>query len=619
MFQALKICLLSLALSLCCGLAVATDLVRERAVFEDVSTTMGLEQVKGAAFKVLEGEVVGEGFRRSALWLRLTVDVPASTASAPKLVLSIRPSLLDSAALYLPAQSGGPQLIDLSQRSAQTSTVFELPAGRQTLYMRVQSISFLIMQVQVKSSQDHLAGNLLEHLKTGAIVAIYASLLMGALGYVVIRRSSVATFLFLNLLSSLLLYLSQFDFSRELLASSWLAQQPASRWLTIVNLMCVCLLTQSVLGFLGRRTLQQLVRALAAVFALLALAFFYVDPFEVLRISAFLGALSLLAIVGSLSFWLLRQAPPWRTLQVPHLIVGLIVLAFDFVLLSAMLQILRLAPVNALMLDGLAFRGFFLPLIMFCVFWYASRRSEAYAEGQRLARAQAEVQYDESKKRLDQQSEFIAMLVHEFKTPLYTIQLAATSLSNRLGVRDEDGRRFNNILRSADDLNFIIERCAQVDQIEQGQLPLSPALVNLDTLLNEARSVHDSERLVFSGPKGLKLVTDYQFLRIILINLVTNALKYSPPAGPVEVSLEALTLGGKSMVRLKVSNALGPAGAPDPARVFSRYYRGEGAKQYVGTGLGLWLSQALAAKLGSQLVCAVEGQAISFCMKLELS
>lgn len=615
MLQALKICLLSLALALCGGLAGATDLVRERAVFEDVSTTMSLEQAKGAAFKVLEAEVVGEGFRRSAFWLRLAVDVPASE---PKLVLSIRPSLLDSAALFLPTQSGAWQLIDMSQRSAQASTVFDLPAGRQTLYLRVQSTSFLIMQIQVESSQDQLAGNLADHVKAGAIMAIYASLLMGALGYLVIRRSSVAAFLFLNFFSSLVLYLAHFDFSDEIFTLSWLEPQSVSRWLTIVNFMCVCLLVQSILGVIGRRRLQLLVGALAAVFALLALAFFYVDPFEVLRISAFLGALSLLAILGGLSFWLLRQMPPWRQLQVPHLLVGLTVLSVDFVLVSAMSQILRLVPVDALMLNGLALRGFFLPLVMFCVFWYASRLSEIYAEGQRMARVQTEVQFTETKKRLNQQSEFIAMLVHEFKTPLYTIQLAATSLSDRLGARGEDSRRFNNILRSADDLNFIIERCAQVDQIEQGELPLSPALVNLDTLLNETRSVHGSERLVFSGPKGLKLVTDYQYLRIILLNLVTNALKYSPPQGPVEVSLEALLLGGKSLVRLKVANALGPAGAPDPARVFSRYYRGEGAKKFVGTGLGLWLSQALATKLGSQLVCVVEGPAISFCMELEL-
>ncbi|MEI7783964.1 MAG: 7TM-DISM domain-containing protein [Betaproteobacteria bacterium] len=615
MFQALKICLLSLALSLCCGLAGAADLVRERAVFEDVSGRMSLDQVKGAAFKVLEGDVVGEGFRRSALWLRLRVDVPAS---APPLVLSVRPSLLDTAVLYLP-KADGPGVIDLSQRSAQAHTPFELPAGPQILYLRVQSAGFLIMAIQVEGSADEMAGNLVDHFKTGAIVAIYASLLIGALGYIVIYRSSVVGFLFLNLFSSLLLYLAQFDFAGELFTAAWFAGNSAARCLTIINFMCVCLLTQSVLGFVGRRRLQLLVRALAAAFALLALAFFYADPFEVLRISAFLGALSLLAIFGGLSFLLLRQAPPWRKLQVPHLIVGLTVLAFDFVLLSAMLQILRLAPVNALLLNGLAFRGFFLPLTMFCVFWYVSRRSEVYAEGQRLARAQAEVQYTETKKRLDQQSEFIAMLVHEFKTPLYTIQLAATSLSSRLGVRDEESRRFNNILRAADDLNFIIERCAQVDQIEQGQLPLSPALINLDTLLHETRSLHGSERLAFSGPKGLKVVTDYQYLRIIVLNLVTNALKYSPPAAPVQVDLEPLTRGGKSMVLLKVSNALGPAGAPDPARVFSRYYRGEGAKQYVGTGLGLWLSQALASKLGSQLVCEVEGQAISFCMNLELS
>lgn len=616
MFQALKFFLLSLALSLCCGHVWAADLVRERAVFEDASGGMSLAEVRGAAFKVLEGKVVGEGFRRSAVWLRLKVDVPAST---PPLALSIRPSLLDGAALYLPAQSGAPQAIDMSQRSAQARTVFELPAGPQTLYLRVQSASFLIMEIQVESSQDQLAGNLADHIKTGAIVAIYASLLMGALGYVAIHRSSVAAFLFLNLLSSLLLYLAQFDFSRELIPSSWLAQPSASRWLTIVNFMCVCLLTQSVLGFVGRRRLQLLVRALAACFAVLALAFFYADPFEVLRISAFLGALSLLAIFGGLSLWLLRQAPPWREWQVAHLIVGLTVLAFDFVLISAMLQILRLAPVNGLLLNGLAFRGFFLPLTMFCVFWYASRRREVYAEGQRLARAQAEVQYAETHKRLDQQSEFIAMLVHEFKTPLYTIQLAATSLSNRLGMRDEETRRFNNILRAADDLNFIIERCAQVDQIEQGQLPLLPTQVHLDTLLNETRPVQGSERLVFSGPKGLTLVTDYQYLRIIVLNLVVNALKYSPPDSPVQVAIEPLADGGKALVLLKISNVLGNAGAPDPARVFNRYYRGEGAKQQVGTGLGLWLSQVLALKLGSRIECAVDGPSIHFCMKLELS
>jgi signal transduction histidine kinase len=82
---------------------------------------------------------------------------------------------------------------------------------------------------------------------------------------------------------------------------------------------------------------------------------------------------------------------------------------------------------------------------------------------------------------------------------------------------------------------------------------------------------------------------------------------------------EAGAMGGKALVLLKISNVLGNAGAPDPARVFNRYYRGEGAKQQVGTGLGLWLSQVLALKLGSRIECAVDGPSIHFCMKLELS
>ena len=150
-------------------------------------------------------------------------------------------------------------------------------------------------------------------------------------------------------------------------------------------------------------------------------------------------------------------------------------------------------------------------------------------------------------------------------------------------------------------------------------MPQLSALVNLDAVLNEARPVEGSERLEFSGPKGLRLVTDYQYLRIIVLNVVTNALKYSPPDSPVQVALQTLTENGKSLVLLTVSNLLGNAGAPDPARVFARYYRGEGAKQQVGTGLGLWLSQALALKLGSRLECAVDGQSIHFHMKLELS
>lgn len=615
MFQALKIFLLSLALSLGCGLAWAADLVRERAVFEDVSGRMSQAEVKDAAFKVLEGSVVGEGFLRSALWLRLTVDVPDSQTA---LVLRIRPSLLDAVTLYLPT-ADGQGVIDMSQRSAQARTYFELPAGPQTLYLRVQSVGFLIMAIQVESSADEMAGNLVDHFKTGAIVAIYASLLIGALGYVFIYRSSVVAFLFLNLLSSLLLYLAQFDFAGQLIPSSWLAPNSASRCLTIINFMCVCLMTQSVLGFLGKPRMQLLVRCLAVVFAGLAVAFFYGDPFQVLRINAFFGALSLITIFGGLTLWLLAQAPPWRQLQPQHLLIGLTVFAFDFVLVSAMLQILGLVPVDGFLLNGLAFRGFFLPLTMFCVFWQVNRARDIDAQGQRLARAAAEVRYGETKKRLDQQSEFIAMLVHEFKTPLYTIQLAAISLSSRLGLRDDDSRRFNNILRAADDLNFIIERCAQVDQIEQEQMSLLPTQVHLDTLLNETRPVQGSDRLVFSGPKGLTLVTDYQYLRIILLNLVTNALKYSPPDSPVLVALELLSQDGKSLVLLKISNALGDAGAPDPARVFNRYYRGEGAKQQVGTGLGLWLSQALALKLGSRIECTVDGPSIHFSMKLELS
>lgn len=611
----LSLCFLSLVLAMNSGLVCAKDLVFERAIVEDVSSDSSLAQIKDAKFTVIQSDVIGQGFRRSAVWLRLKVDVPESR---PQLTLRIRPNVLDSVTLYLPSESGIQPVLSLDERTAQAGTSFHLPTGPHTLYLRIRSESFLIMQVHVIPSAEATASHLGDRLKTGAILAIYVLLMIGALSYLFSNRSGIAAFLLLNLLASLLLYLARLDYSSELLAWNWINDKSTLRLLTIVNLLCACLLTQAVLVVLEKPRLRLAVLCVAGVFTTLAVSFYFA-PFEALRISGFVGAFFTLTTCVALTVWLLRQVPSWRELQVSHVLFGLTVIAFDFVVVNANLQVLGLLPVSALLLDSLTLRGLFLPLLIFNLAWHVSKRRDIYAEAQTVARVAAEVQYRETKNRLDQQSEFVGMLVHEFKTPLYTIQLAATSLSSRRNVASEDSKRFDNIFRAADDMNFIIERCAQVDQIEQGQLPFIPTLVNLDTVLHETRPVLGSERLVFSGPKGLKLQADYQYLRIILLNLVTNALKYSPPESPVHVDLEPLAINERSLIALKVTNVLGKAGAPDPARVFTRYYRGEGAKHQVGTGLGLWLSQTLALKLGSKLDCVVDGQTIQFVMKLELS
>jgi signal transduction histidine kinase len=106
--------------------------------------------------------------------------------------------------------------------------------------------------------------------------------------------------------------------------------------------------------------------------------------------------------------------------------------------------------------------------------------------------------------------------------------------------------------------------------------------------------------------------SDYQYVRLILQNLLSNALKYSQPDSTISLALQHTSANGVDGVTISVSNAVGPIGAPEPSRIFSRYYRAEAARGQVGAGLGLWLSQQVAGQLGSKLHFEIHGGQLVF-------
>jgi signal transduction histidine kinase len=109
------------------------------------------------------------------------------------------------------------------------------------------------------------------------------------------------------------------------------------------------------------------------------------------------------------------------------------------------------------------------------------------------------------------------------------------------------------------------------------------------------------------------LISDIQYLKIILSNLLTNALKYSPADSMVELIVQSVIRDGETRtVMFSVSNEVGEAGTPSAELAFERFYRAEAARKQSGAGLGLWLSQALAHALGSQVVMQTKGEKISF-------
>jgi two-component system, sensor histidine kinase LadS len=90
-------------------------------------------------------------------------------------------------------------------------------------------------------------------------------------------------------------------------------------------------------------------------------------------------------------------------------------------------------------------------------------------------------------------------------------------------------------------------------------------------------------------------------MRVVLGNLIDNALKYAAPGSQIELVADSDTHLGQAGIRVDVSNLPGPAGLPDAKQVFKKYYRSAGAQGKSGSGLGLYIASGMASVLSGHL------------------
>lgn len=198
-------------------------------------------------------------------------------------------------------------------------------------------------------------------------------------------------------------------------------------------------------------------------------------------------------------------------------------------------------------------------------------------------------------KRRDEQDHFMSMLSHELKTPMSVIRLA-------IGIGGLPADIKGRVSRAVSDMHAVIERCLLSDRLQHGRVTFSPMSCSLVELLEEVcTSCVAPERLVIRAEHLPSCRTDRQLLTIILSNLVDNALKYALPASQVDIRAEAVEHRGHPGIRIDVANVPGPAGMPDPQRVFTKYYRAAAAHGKTGSGLGLHIASGLARKLDGWL------------------
>ncbi|MHB8876543.1 MAG: sensor histidine kinase, partial [Myxococcaceae bacterium] len=192
--------------------------------------------------------------------------------------------------------------------------------------------------------------------------------------------------------------------------------------------------------------------------------------------------------------------------------------------------------------------------------------------------------------------DFAAMIVHDLRTPLQTIELDATRLIDQRGTPAPDVERLaRRIVRSAKVLSGMSRDLLDASQIEAGYLHLNleplepePAVRSLVEGIRPALGEHPVETRF---PPTLPLVlADRVRLAQVLTNLLDNAAKFSPAGTPIWVEVAATPEG----VQFSVRDA-GPGIAPENLpRLFQRYYQsGEARPKGQGRGLGLFIAKGI--------------------------
>jgi PAS domain S-box-containing protein len=204
-------------------------------------------------------------------------------------------------------------------------------------------------------------------------------------------------------------------------------------------------------------------------------------------------------------------------------------------------------------------------------------------------------------------ADFVATVSHELRTPLSAIYGAAVTLRRTDLSLDEEMRLrlLQMISEESDRLAQIVNDVLLASHLDSGQLKLQVAAVDAkkvtESVVDAARThLPDGITLAFDAPKKLAHVAaDEQQLRQVLVNLVENAVKYSPEGGPVEVKLTE----GDRYVRWAVSDkGLGiPAG--ERRRIFEKFYRLDPnmTRGIGGTGLGLYICHELVRRLDGRI------------------
>jgi signal transduction histidine kinase len=314
---------------------------------------------------------------------------------------------------------------------------------------------------------------------------------------------------------------------------------------------------------------------------------------------------------GNAPFW------PWQLRE--EKLLALVFIAFAVVVNATFIASFWVSGGNHKMIYQFVFHQ-----AIFCLFGLGIMSRQDYLQHLRRAKQATEA---DVRQRIDAQwrttqQQFLAMLVHEIRTPLTVIQFGNHAMARRALDPDQKAIWVQRMDGAVATIRQILENCVHADRMDAGAQTVEMAEFAIAPVLQKAleglqeRDAKGAERLELcyetEALRDVRCQADPAYVAIILANLLSNALKYSPAGSPVRLLVHTQQQNNQQWLALSIHNEVGVGGSPDPARLFERYYRAQSSGRVAGTGLGLWLCQALARQMQSQITFGQFGQHIRF-------
>ncbi|WP_172830219.1 ATP-binding protein [Opitutus sp. GAS368] len=259
--------------------------------------------------------------------------------------------------------------------------------------------------------------------------------------------------------------------------------------------------------------------------------------------------------------------------------------------------------------SGWAFAGYVAALGLAVFGFIRVRERRIRARNQELETL-VEVRTAELVKASAAKDEFLAGVSHEIRNPMNGVIGIAENFRTE-GLDAESRRKFSLLRQCASHLSSLLEDILDFSKVQAGAIELDPKPFDLPELVESVAAITraDSEKygvpveLAVSPAVPRELVGDARRIRQILINFVSNALKFSG-RGQVSVTVWCKSLGiARTEVIFAVSDEGPGISAEEQARLFTRFERGAAAQKgrVPGTGLGLALCKGLAEKMGGRI------------------